>query len=114
MVLDLLRYRRLLSQCLLPYERTSELLDDHFSRKLSQATLVNANQGCYEILEPVEKEIKKQVIDSPVVNFDDTGLKVNGEQEWLHVASTERLTCYAAHPKRGQEATDEMGILPGF
>jgi transposase len=99
---------------LLPYERTSELFDDLFGRKLSQASLVNANQACYEILEPVEKEIKQQVIDSAVVNFDETGLKVNGKQEWLHVASTERLTCYAAHPKRGQEAMDDMGILPGF
>jgi len=99
---------------LLPYERTSELLEDLFGRKLSQASLDNANQACYEILEPVEKEIKQQVIDSVVVNFDETGLKVNGKQEWLHVASTETLTHYAAHPKRGQEATDEIGILPGF
>lgn len=99
---------------LLPYERTSELFADVFGHQLSQATLVNANQTAYEILEPVEKEIKRQVVDSPVVHFDETGMGVNGKREWSHVASTETLTCYAAHPKRGHEATEAMGILPDF
>ena len=104
-----------LSQCqLLPYERTSELFADLFGHQLSQATLVNTRQACYEILEPVEEKIKRQVIDSPVVYFDKTGMGINGKREWLDVTSAETLVCYAAHPKRGQEATEAMGILPEF
>ena len=30
------------------------------------------------------------------------------------MASTERLTCYGAHAKRGHEATNKIGILPQF
>ena len=37
-----------------------------------------------------------------------------GNVEWLNVASTETLTCYVGLPKRGQEATEAMGILPEF
>jgi len=99
---------------LLPYERISELFADLFGHQLSQATLVNANKTAYEVLEPVEEEIKQQVIASPVAHFDETGLYINGKREWLHVASAEKLTYYAAHPKRGHEATDEIGILPEF
>jgi len=99
---------------LLPYERTRELFADLFDHQLSQATLVNANKSCYEILEPVEEKIKEQVITSAVVHFDETGLHINGKREWLHVASTERLTFYALHAKRGCEAMDEIGILPKF
>ena len=99
---------------LLPYERTSELFADLFGHQLSQATLVNANKVACEILEPVENEIKQQLITSPVVHFDETGLHINGKREWFHVASAERLTFYAVHAKRGCEATDEIGILPKF
>jgi transposase len=99
---------------LLPYERTSELFADLFGHQLSQATLVNTNEACYEILEPVEEEIKRQVIASTVANFDETGMRTNGKGEWLHVASTENLTFYAVHPKRGEEAINAIGILPEF
>ena len=52
------------------------------------------------------KKIKQLVIDSPVVYFAETGIGINGKREWLQVASTETLTCYAAHPKRGRQAAD--------
>lgn len=99
---------------LIPYNRLSELFADIFAHNLSQATLVNANLSCYEILEHVEYEIKKQLIDSKVIHLDETGMRIKGIREWLHVVSTEYLTYYAAHHSRGSEANEAMGILPVF
>jgi len=99
---------------LLPYDRLSELFVDLFGHNLSQATLVGANIDCYEILEPVEKAIRDQLINSGVVHFDETGMRVKGLREWLHVASTNHLTYYAVHKSRGADANIEMGILPAF
>lgn len=99
---------------LLPYERTSELLFDLFGVELSEATLVNINQTCHTILEPMSEVIKQQIIIAPVAHFDESGLYIGGKREWLHVSSTPNATYYEAHPKRGDQATRQIGILPRF
>jgi len=98
----------------LPYERSSEIFFDLFGVAISQATLVNANQACFEAMLPVSEKIKEQIISSPVVHFDETGCSIDGQLEWLHVASTHNLTYYEAHRKRGGQATADIGILPRY
>jgi len=99
---------------LLPYKRMREFFADLFGQPISTGTLVTINRECHNILEPVEEEIKFQITNSPVVHFDETGIRVEANNKWLHVASTSSLTYYFAHPSRGQKATDAMDILPNF
>lgn len=99
---------------LLPFKRASELMADLFGCAISRATLVNATGAAGERLEAVGEEIKRRIASSSVANFDETGMRVTGRGAWLHVASTDHLTHYAIHPKRGREATDSIGILPSF
>jgi len=58
--------------------------------------------------------IKDRVTASGVVHFDETGLYTEQKRWWLHVVSTEDLTYYGCHPKRGAAATDDIDILPNF
>ncbi|GAH26945.1 unnamed protein product [marine sediment metagenome] len=99
---------------LLPYERTGELFDDLYSLPICQATLVNTNYGCADLLEEEEKARKEQLIGSPVVHFDESGFRVEGSRQWLHGAGTEDLTFYGFHQRRGKIAMDEINILPRF
>ncbi len=99
---------------LIPYDRCCELLSDVCGCEISPATLIRAQNLCFERLEEFENEIKKLLSQSPVINFDETGTRINGQRSWLHVASTSQMTYYMAHEKRGSEAMDDMEILPNF
>jgi transposase len=99
---------------LLPYNRVCETFTDLFGRSMSKATLVKAVSECSQNLAGVEEKIRDLLADAQVLHVDETGMQVNGIRQWLHVASTELLTWYGHHRKRGSRATDEMQILPWF
>jgi transposase len=99
---------------LLPYARTQELLTDLFGAAPCQATLGRALAVAYRALEPVEAAIHQALRAAAVVHFDETGLRLCSRLQWLHVAGTASLTHYAAQPKRGRQAHEAIGLLPGF
>lgn len=99
---------------LIPLERAAEAVKDITDQTVSEGTLVNAATRLYNTLKEPEGEIKQQVTDAAVVNFDETGMRSEGKTQWLHVASTEKLTYYAIHEKRGEKAARDIGILPDF
>ena len=84
------------------------------TRLKSVATYLNQYQLCYEILKPVEEAIKQQLIASPVICLDETGMRIEGTRKWCHAVSTRDLTYYAAHSRRGSKANEDMGILPVY
>jgi transposase len=98
----------------IPYDRVEEFFNDLFGQPFSEGSLFTANQVCYDFLTGFEQEAKKQILNEPVVNFDETGVRVEGKNHWLHVACTPELTCYHVHNKRGSDGMDDMGILPFY
>jgi transposase len=99
---------------LLPYARTQELLEDLFGAAPCSATLGRAQAVASQALVPVEAQIRQAIREAAVVHFDETGIRAESRLQWLHVAGTERLTYYCVHRKRGREAHEAIGILPGF
>jgi transposase len=97
---------------LIPLARTCELLGDFYGHTPAEALILDANAAVVDQIEPSLEATQRQLIASPVVHFDESGLRVEGKLNWLHVASTELLTYYSVHPKRGQEGMRAMGILP--
>ena len=100
------------NQQLLPFDRLRQSCLDLFGQPLSLGTLTQTNQRAYQALEPVEAAIIRGLIQAPVVNLDESGLRVAGRLHWLHVACTPELTFYGVHGKRGTEAMDALGVLP--
>jgi len=98
----------------LPVERAAELTENLFGSRLGAASLIEASRRCYQILEPFENAAISILRNVPVLHADESGARVNKTLYWLHTASTDHATLYGVHPKRGQKAMDDFGILPHF
>lgn len=98
----------------IPHARTAELFGDFYGHAPAPALIKEANQAVETGSEPALDAIYEQLSQAEVAHFDESGLRVAGKTQWLHVASTEELTWYQVHPKRGQEAMTDIGILPTF
>jgi transposase len=99
---------------LLPYQRTAEAMRDLFGCRLSAGTVANIVRECADGLVETELKIKKKLRRSSVIHADETGLRVEGRLQYVHVASNARLTHYAASAGRGQTAMEEAGVLPRY
>ena len=99
---------------LLPLTRTCELLEDFYGHRPSEAFVLSATAELAAQIEPSLTLIKQHLMKADVVHFDESGLRVEGQLNWLHVAGTDQLTYYSVHPKRGQVGMQAMGILPAF
>ncbi len=104
----------LVEEQLLPLGRVQRLLADLLGVRLGRGTLVRWIGQAAVTLGPVEAELTVALRQAPVLHSDETGVRRAGKLAWAQVASTSRLTRYAVHAKRGREATDAMGILPGY
>jgi transposase len=81
---------------------------------MGDATVLKASEDLCEYIAPSSEAVHKMLRDAAVVHLDESGLRVMGKLHWLHVASTERLTYYEVHAKRGHEAMDDAGIVGAF
>ena len=98
----------------IPLKRAVETIEEIIGQTVSQGTLVTASEKLYKILEKQVEAIKQQIKKFKVVHFDETGIRSEGKTKWIHVASTDTLTYYEMHEKRGTDAAVDIGILPGF
>jgi transposase len=99
---------------LLPWKRTTQLLSDIFGCSLSEGALQLALQQAGQALGPVCQTIKEGVTTAPVAHFDESGVRIDGKLNWIHVACTQSLTHYETHKQRGGAAFEKIGILTKF
>jgi len=99
---------------LIPLARTCELLYDFYGHRPTEALVINANTTLRKRIDPSLEAIQQQLIAADVAHFDESGVRVEAQLNWLHSTGTERLTYYAIHPKRGQEGMRDIGILSAF
>jgi len=98
----------------LPFERTQEFFEDIIGISISDAVLTESNEICYEELEDTEFQIKQAIIENDVMRNDETGMRCEGKNQWIHTSSTLQHTHYSIQGKRGKEGMDAIGILNNY
>jgi transposase len=98
----------------IPLERTCDILEAVCGARPSEGTLVLNLQVAHERLAGFEKSLQAALLKEQVLHADETGSKVNGKLEWLHVISSAKYTLYGHHPQRGINALNSMAVLPQF
>ena len=61
-----------------------------------------------------ESHAIERLLASPAMHVDETSLRVDRKNHWIHVYSAGTLTVKCLHPKRGCEAIEAIGILPRY
>jgi transposase len=96
------------------YGKTQKIMNDVLDVPISTGTLVNHVKEFTEKSENVLVEISDNVKAGETAHFDETSVRVDGKNQWLHTASNGEATYNTVHPKRGIAGTDDNGVLAGF
>ena len=98
----------------IPLQRIRRIGQDLFGHAVSEGVILGALETCSDNLAGFQTAVCDQLARQNVLHADESGSRVAGKLHWLHCLSTDRLTFYGIHPKRGSHAMDHFGVLPRF
>jgi transposase len=95
----------------LPEQRLAALMADLFGAHLVTATIAGMSRNCAGRFQGFAAALRDLVAAAAVKHMDETGFRIGGKTQWLHIASTVWLTFYRVSPKRGSLLDNVLGIV---
>ena len=99
---------------MLSLKRVAQSMHALIGRTLSEATLLGYVAQLHHALAEWEQHAIERLLAMPAMHVDETSLRVDRKNHWIHVYSAGTLTVKCLHPKRGCEAIEAIGILPRY
>ena len=87
----------LLHYQMLPEKRLAELMADLFGVRLTTATIAAMGRACAGRFQGFVTAVRDLVAAAAVKHLDETGLRIGGKTQWLHIASTILLKLAQRH-----------------
>ncbi|MGB6450752.1 MAG: IS66 family transposase [Steroidobacteraceae bacterium] len=81
---------------------------------ISEATILKYVLQLHLSLERWEQMAIDRILIQPVMHVDETSLRVEKHNHWIHVCSAGDITLKFVHEKRGLEAMTAIGIIPRY
>ncbi len=82
--------------------------------RLSEATCLGYVRRLHDALQSWEDAAIERLLKRPALHVDETGFRVDGKTQWLHVATDGAPTLKFVHTKRGGEAIEDIGVIPRY
>ncbi len=96
----------------LSVEKIQTLFSDLFGAPLNEATILQCQHTAYDKVQEEEPYFKERLKASSVCHADESGLRVEGRNYWLHTLGNAEYTYQFVHPKRGYDAHEpHLSIL---
>jgi len=96
---------------LVPEDRTAQTMADLFGISISPATIADiVARKANALAGFMEETVLAEALAAPLKHMDETGLRVNKQQLWLHVICTPTLTHYRVG-RRGEMLSGVAGII---
>jgi len=94
--------------------RAQKLIKAMIGEILSEATLLKFILRLHLALAQWEADSMELLLISPAMNVDETSLRVDKKNHWIHVYSAGEVTLKFLHPKRGTDAINDINIIPKY
>lgn len=95
-------------------KRTQKQFEAMFGETISEATLLNHLWTLHQALEPWEDNVIQSLLKKRTLHVDETSLRVDKKNHWIHVYSSEGITLKRLHSKRGKQAIEDINIIPQY
>ena len=99
---------------MLSLKRVAQSMHALIGQLLSEATLLGYIAQLHHALAEWERQAIERLLAQPAMHVDETSLRVDRKNHWIHVYSAATLTVKRLHPKRGCEAIEDIGIIPRY
>ena len=87
----------------MPFARMQEMFNDIFHLNISQGGIHYLLNRFADKLDPIYEIIRQRVQNSKVIGTDETGVKVNGNNNWFWTWQTPRYTFITHSTNRGKD-----------
>jgi transposase len=95
-------------------KRVQGLIRSMIGELLSEASLLKFVLRLHHALEQWEQRATEQLLGSASLHVDETSLRVNRKNHWIHVYASGEITLKFLHRKRGKEAIEAINIIPRY
>jgi transposase len=99
---------------MLSLKRVQQSLETLLGQVISEATILKYVLALHLALESWEKAAIERLLTLPALHVDETSLRVDKKNQWIHVCSGGEITLKFLHEKRGQEAMQAIGVIPRY